>query len=153
MIHFSTLKQYCQGINIPPPQWEHFDVRSFKDNMMTVRQQMPPFKHEFYAIALKLDGGGYAKTGNFSTEGMEATVFFNSPYQITHWDIAPDWQGYYIIFTEEFYRGSQQKPQISQDFPFLLADNSIPLRISKEEAITFIHTFEELFKEHWIDAP
>lgn len=146
--HYSTLKDYCKAINIAPPQWEEFDIRCFEDNMKTVHQQMTPFKHEFYAIALKLDGGGYAKTGNYSTENLKATIFFNSPYQILQWDIAPDWNGYYIIFSEDFYQRENTKRQISTDFPFLLVDNTIPLTITDEEANTFVKTFEDIFAEH-----
>ncbi len=109
---------------------------------------MPSFKHEFYAIALKLDGSGYTKTGNHSTENLKATIFFNSPYQITNWDIAPDWEGYYIIFSEDFYRRENFKKQIGQEFPFLLVDNNIPLTINDTDAVTFINTFEEIYKEH-----
>ncbi|MEM9680788.1 MAG: helix-turn-helix domain-containing protein [Bacteroidota bacterium] len=148
MQHFSTLESYCKGINIASPKWSDFDTRDFQDNMKTVHQQMPPFKHEFYAVALKLDGGGYTKTGNFSTENLRATVFFNSPYQIVQWDIAPDWEGYYIIFTEEFYKRDNSKRNIGEDFPFLLVDNTVPLSIDEDEAATFINTFQEIHKEH-----
>ena len=107
--HFSTLKEYCEGINIPPPKWELFDTRSFEANMKTVHAKMPPFKHEFYAIAIRLEGSGIVSTGNYKTDALKATVFFNSPYQILHWDIAPDWKGYYVIFSEEFYQSINTK--------------------------------------------
>ena len=148
MLHFATLKEYCLGIGISEPKWPYFDVRRFKDNMKTVKHHMPPFKHEFYAIALKLDGSGYAKSGNFSTENLKATVFFNSPYQIIQWDIAPDWEGFYIIFSEDFYRRENQKKQISMDFPFMLIDNTIPLKLEKQDIEPFIKTFEAIIKEY-----
>ncbi len=148
MQHFTTLKDYCLGIGVSAPKWQYFDVRSFQDNMKTVKHQMPPFKHEFYAIALKLDGSGYAKSGNFSTENLKATVFFNSPYQIIQWDIAPDWEGFYVIFSEEFYRRENQTKQISMDFPFLLIDNTAPLELEKEDIELFIKTFEAIIQEH-----
>ena len=148
MKHFSTLAQYCEAIHISPPKWPDFDIRTFEENMKTVRHQMSPFKHEFYAIALKLDGSGYAKTGNYSTKDLKATVFFNSPYQILQWDIAPDWNGYYIIFSEDFYQLGQPKKQISTDFPFLLVDNTMPIELSEEETTLFIGTFADMLKEH-----
>ena len=148
MLHFATLKEYCLGIGISESKWPYFDVRRFQDNMKMVKHKMPPFKHEFYAIALKLDGSGYAKSGNFSTENLKATVFFNSPYQIIQWDIAPDWEGFYIIFSEDFYRRENQKKQISMDFPFLLIDNTIPLELEKQDIEPFIKTFESIIQEH-----
>ena len=146
--HYATLDAYCNAIRIAPSKWPDFDIRTFEENMKTVKYKMPPFKHEFYAIALKLSGGGFTETGNFSTESLSATVFFNSPYQIIQWDIAPDWDGYYIIFSEEFYQLGQPKHQISTDFPFLLVDNTIPIALSETEALPFINTFRDLLTEH-----
>ncbi len=146
--HFSTLKDYCKGINIPPPKLKGFDIRSFEENMKTVHHKMAPFKHEFYAIAIKLDGGGYAKTGNYSTADKKATLFFNSPYQILQWDIAPDWKGFYIIFSEDFYRGPLSRKRITEQFPYLLIDNTVPMDIDEEDALAFAKVFEDIYKEH-----
>ncbi len=148
MKHFSTLNAYCEGIGISKPHWEDFDIRSFQENMKTVHHKMPPFKHEFYALAIKLDGSGYAKTGNYSTADKKATIFFNSPYQILQWDIAPDWDGYYIIFSEDFYREDNSQKRITEQFPFLLIDNTIPMDISEEDAQLFSKVFEDIYKEH-----
>ncbi|QCW98865.1 helix-turn-helix domain-containing protein [Aggregatimonas sangjinii] len=151
MKHFSTLKEYCKGINISPPKWTDCDVRSFKENMKTVHHKMGAHKHEFYALALKLDGSGYAKTGNYSTKNLRATVFFNSPYQIAHWEILPDWEGYYIMFTEDFFRRENHRKRIGQDFPFLMVDNTVPLEIAKDDTNTFINIFKESLAEHHKD--
>ncbi|QCW99425.1 helix-turn-helix domain-containing protein [Aggregatimonas sangjinii] len=148
MNHFSTLEAYCKGIGISKPRWPEFDIRSFEENMKTVHHNMPPFKHEFYAIAVKLDGGGFAKTGNYSTADKKATVFFNSPYQIIQWDIAPDWEGFYVIFSENFYRGALSRKRITEDFPFLLIDNTIPLDMDADTALLFSKVFADIFKEH-----
>ncbi|MGD1840943.1 MAG: helix-turn-helix domain-containing protein [Thermonemataceae bacterium] len=148
LLHFSTLSAYCEGIQIPPPKNEFYDIRSFEENMKTVKHQMPPFKHEFFAIALKLEGSGFATTGNFTTQHLKATVFFNSPYQIVHWDIAPNWVGYYIIFSEEFYQQFSPKKSITQAFPFLLSDQTVPLAVTSEEAEDLYHLFNRIYFEH-----
>ncbi len=144
MKHFSTLKEYCSGINIPPPKWDNFDLRSFEDNMKSVHHQMSPFKHEFYAIAIKVDGGGFASTGNYSTKDLKTTVFFNSPYQIISWDIAPDWQGYYVIFGEDFFKRSHPDKRITEAFPFLLNDNTVPMEVTAQEAELFAKLFSDI---------
>lgn len=148
MIHFSTLKEYCKGINISQPKWDEFDIRSFQENMNSVHHKMLPFKHEFYALAIKLSGSGYAKTGNFSTKNRTTTIFFNSPYQILQWDIAPDWEGFYVIFSEDFFRGTLSNRRITEVFPFLLIDNTIPIDISEEDAILFNKVFQDVYSEH-----
>ncbi|WP_158594694.1 helix-turn-helix domain-containing protein [Ulvibacterium marinum] len=151
MQHFSTLDAYCKGIGISRPRWDSFDIRSFEENMGKVKSQMPGFKHEFYALALKLGGGGYAKSGNYTTENKKATLFFNSPYQIIQWDIAPNWEGFYIIFSEDFYRGTLSRKRITETFPFLLIDNTIPIEISESDAHLFVDLFKDMYKEHRSD--
>ncbi len=151
MQHFSTLKDYCKGINIAPPRWDDFDFRSFEENMKTVPSRMQPFKHEFYAIAIKIDGGGHAAAGNYSTKDLKATVFFNSPYQIISWDIKPNWQGYYVIFDQEFYQLLDRRKHITEDFPFLLIDNTIPMSVSAEEAVHFAKLFTDMQFEFQLD--
>ncbi|WKN43912.1 helix-turn-helix domain-containing protein [Tunicatimonas pelagia] len=147
MKHFSTLKEYCHGINISPPKWAEFDIRSFEENMQTVNQQMPKFKHEFYVIAVKINGGGFASTGNYSTKDLKATVFFNSPYQILSWDIVPDWKGYYIIFSDGFFRRTRTSKRITEAYPYLLIDNTIPMKVSAQEAKFYAKLFSDMYFE------
>ncbi|MEM6629369.1 MAG: helix-turn-helix domain-containing protein, partial [Bacteroidota bacterium] len=158
--HFSTLSEYCKGITIPPPKWEDFDYRSFEDNMVSVRHKMEPFKHEFYAIALKISGGGKAKLGNYQTTEEEVSVFFNSPYQILSWDIPPDWKGYYVIFTEDFYRGRISMPavprtssRITDRFPFLLVDNTLPILLDEKQVALFSKIFQDIEQEFVLASP
>lgn len=33
-----------------PPKYEQFDIRSFEENMPTVIQKMPPFRHAFMQL-------------------------------------------------------------------------------------------------------
>ncbi|MEL6356511.1 MAG: helix-turn-helix domain-containing protein, partial [Bacteroidota bacterium] len=76
------------------------------------------------------------------------TIFFNSPYQIIHWDIAPDWTGYYVIFTEEFYRQRWHQQRLTQRFSFLLHDYAAPIAVSKDEATNLYKVFTNLYFEH-----
>ena len=105
--------------------------------MKTVHQQMPPFKHEFYAIAVRTDGQGIVSTGHHTTDRTQVTLFFNSPYQIVQWDITPDWRGFYIIFSEDFYRQPGQHQRLTEVFPFLLIDNATPIDLRDGQANTF----------------
>ncbi|MEC3908130.1 hypothetical protein VOI54_13955 [Tamlana sp. 2201CG12-4] len=90
MKHFKTIAEYCRTIGIPGSKQPFFDIRRFEENMPTVVSKMPPFKHEFYAIAIKVEDSGKAITGHQPTFPEGATVFFNTPFQILSWDILPD---------------------------------------------------------------
>ena len=112
MQHFKTISEYCNAIQIVAPKQSYFDIRSFEENMPSVVAQMSPFKHEFYAIAIKVEGSGKAISGHHTNFPEGATIFFNTPFQILSWDILPDWEGYYIMFSKEFFIQSKHLQKI-----------------------------------------
>ncbi len=147
MQHFKTIDSYCRAIQIPSPKQSYFDVRSFEENMPTVIAKMPPFKHEFYAIAIKVEGSGKAISGHHTNFPEGATVFFNSPFQIISWDIVADWKGYYLMFSKEFITKSKHLQELLTDFPFLKIDKSIPFTVQPDEVSKLLSIYESIYEE------
>ena len=147
MQHFKTISDYCKAINIPGPNQPYFDIRSFEENMPTVVAKIEPFKHEFYAIAIKVEGSGKAITGHHSNFPDGATVFFNTPFQIISWDILPDWEGYYLMFSKEFVTGSKYLQHLLKEFPFLKIDESIPFKVQPNEVSKLLSIYEFILEE------
>ncbi|WP_299365181.1 AraC family transcriptional regulator [Winogradskyella sp.] len=147
MQHFKTISNYCKAINISSPKQPYFDIRSFEENMPTVVPNMQPFKHEFYAIAIKVEGSGKAITGHYSNFPEGATVFFNTPFQIISWDILPDWEGYYLMFAKEFVTSSKHLQQLLEEFPFLKIDKSIPFKVQPNEVSKLLSLYESIYNE------
>ncbi|MEM9545539.1 MAG: helix-turn-helix domain-containing protein [Bacteroidota bacterium] len=148
MKHIKTLKEYCEYIHIPPPKYDRFDIRSFAENMPTVLPQVPPFRHAFYAIALKIGGQGKAITSHYTDFPEGSVLFFNSPFQIVSWDIAPDWEGYYIMMTQEFLSDSHLYMDFLDQFPFLKIEEAIPFNINIQEAQEALEIFEKIRQEY-----
>lgn len=146
--HFKTITDYCKAINISPPQQPFFDIRRFEDNMATVVSKMPPFKHEFYAIAIKIEGTGKAITGHHDHFPDGATLFFNTPFQLLSWDIVPDWKGYYIMFSKEFITRSKYLQKLLTDFPFLKIDSSVPFEVKPKEVSRLLRVYEDIYVEN-----
>ncbi len=152
MLHIKTLSDYCKAINISQPKHPHFDIRSFEDNMKTVVPKMEPFRHEFYAIAIKADGDGKAITGHHTNFPEGATIFFNSPFQLISWDIAPNWEGYYIIFSQDFVANSNYFSDILKEFSFLKFDKSIPFKIDEADLNNILQIYKNIQREYESDA-
>ena len=148
---FKTIADYCHAINISPPKHPHFDIRKFEDNMSTVVHAMDPFRHEFYAIAIKAEGDGVVISGHHSDFPEGATVFFNSPFQILSWDIAPNWSGYYLIFTKEFIAKSHHFNDLLSHFPFLKIEEAIPFTVERNEVERLIQVFNNVWEEYYGD--
>lgn len=146
--HFKTISDYCKAIQIASPKQAFFDIRSFEENMKTVVHKIEPFKHEFYAIAIKVEGSGKAITGHHTNFPEGATVFFNSPFQLISWDILPDWEGYYLMFSKEFIVKSTYLQKLLTDFPFLKIDQSIPFAVKPTEVSKLLSIFEVIHEEN-----
>lgn len=139
-----TIQDYCKEINIPSPKHPFFDIRKFEDNAKTVNLKQPPFRHEFYAVALKNQGDNTEVNGKF----LDSNLFFNSPYQIITWDIKPDWQGWYIIFDREFLGLNPSWQNFIIDFPFFRLDTVSPMDLPKEDAEIANNFFQQIFDEY-----
>lgn len=140
----TTIHDYCQEINIASPKHSFFDIRKFEDNAKTVNLKQPPFKHEFYAVALKNSGDNTEVNGKF----LDSNLFFNSPYQIITWDIKPDWQGWYIIFDREFLGLNPSWQNFIIDFPFFRLDKVSPMNLPMEDAELANNIFQQIFDEY-----
>lgn len=149
MQHFKTITNYCKAINISPPEQAFFDIRSFEENMPTVVEKMLPFKHEFYAIAIKIEGTGKAITGDYTNFPKGATLFFNTPFQLISWDILPDWKGFYVMFSKEFITKSKHLKNLLTDFPFLKIDTSIPFGVKPKEVSKLLQIYENIYIENY----
>lgn len=143
MQHATTIAEYCRLINVPPPRTAHFDVRRFADNMRTVNRQQPPFRHEFYALALRHAGSNRQVQG----QPLAANLFFNTPYQLIGWDIEPDWQGWYILFDETFARSLPGGPSFLAEYPFLTLDKSTPFDVPAADTAYLDRLYQGIWDE------
>lgn len=148
MKHFKTIGDYCEGIRIRGPRHPHFDIRSFEENMGTVVHQMPVFRHEFYALAIKADGGGKVIAGQFADFPEGSTIFFNTPFQLLSWDIVPDWKGYYLMFSQDFVAQSVILSSLLDLFPFLKMEQSIPFEIPADQMNTVLAIYQSVWEEY-----
>ncbi|MEO1261196.1 MAG: helix-turn-helix domain-containing protein [Bacteroidota bacterium] len=148
MKNFRTIRDYCEAIHISPPKYEHFDIRSFEENMPSVVHQMPPFRHSFYAIAIKIGGKGKAVISHHENFPEGSVIFFNSPFQILSWDIAPDWEGFYVIMTQDFLANSNLFNNFLGQFPFLKIDKSIPFSVKQEDAESILEIYKRIYLEY-----
>jgi AraC family transcriptional activator of pobA len=145
----TQIADYCKEINIPAPRFPFFDIRKFEDNMKTVNIRQAPFRHEFYAIALRQSGSNVEVNGQL----LQTNLFFNSPYQVITWDITDDWQGWYILFGTEFLSRNPGWQRFLIDFPFFRLDQSMPMNLSLADEGLADHLFQQIFQEYHSDNP
>lgn len=142
-----TIQDYCKEINISVPRYSFFDIRRFEENMKTVNAKQPPFRHEFYAIALRHEGSNKEVSGR----PLTSSLFFNSPYQVITWDILPDWKGWYLIFAREFISMNPAWSNFIIDYPFFRLDRYIAFDLPKDAHTAVDTYFQKIFTEYHSD--
>lgn len=140
----TTIPDYCRVINIPPPRHNLFDIRRFEDNMHTVNARQPPFRHAFYALALRHSGSNTEVNG----QPLRSSLFFNAPYQVITWDIKPDWQGWYILFGREFVSMNPVWNHFLDDYPFFRIDRQMAFDLPTQARQEADQWFGKIFEEY-----
>ncbi len=143
----TTIPEYCKEVNIPQPKYSFFDIRRFEDKVKTENSKQEPFRHEFYAIALRHAGENKEVNGQL----LEANLFFNSPYQVISWEVLPDWKGWYIMFGRDFLTVNPAWKNFIIEFPFFRLDKLIPFDIPPADVILANNCFENIFEEYHSD--
>jgi len=140
----TTIPGYCREVNIPEPKYAFFDIRRFEDKVKTENSKQEAIRHEFYAVALRKSGDNKEVNGQF----LQANLFFNSPYQIISWDVLPDWQGWYIMFGQDFLALNPSWKNFIIDYPFFRLDKSIPFDLPSGDVVLATELFEKIFEEY-----
>lgn len=115
--------------------------------MKTVNAKQLPFRHEFYAVALRHKGSNKEVSG----KPLQASLFFNSPYQVITWDILPDWKGWYIIFDKEFISMNKGWDNFIIDYPFFRLDKYIAFDLPATANAEADSYFQKIFQEYHSD--
>jgi AraC family transcriptional regulator, transcriptional activator of pobA len=146
--YYENLTQFYEAIRVPRPIHEHFDVRYIQENLKTVKMQMPPFRNPCFMISITLKGQGsvhYAGTEAFRVGDL--TVFFTAPGQLQSWEVLPDWEGIYVIFSKEFFTINRIILEEIQASPFFDIDNRVSLTLLPDEASELLVLFEKIRAE------
>ena len=150
--HIKNIEAYNFKINIPTPRYTDFDVRSFEDNMKTVRLQMPPFRLSFFQLALLESGNGTVSSDGFAYNLNNFTLFFNQPNQIIYWDVDQNWKGYYLSLNDSFYTVQLDGFKSLHDLPFF-STFTPAIALKQEEAALIIDLLQRMHQEYARPTP
>jgi len=101
-----------------------FDIISIDSLSPSTVISMPPFRQGFYLISLTRTGKTRINVNTRDTTLDNQLLWFVVPGQVFSWVRDPSFEGYHLLFTEEFVRSTI--PDLQAEFPFLrFSENSI----------------------------
>ncbi|WKN44841.1 AraC family transcriptional regulator [Tunicatimonas pelagia] len=146
--YFTSIATYNEAIQIPPPARKDFDVRRFEDNMPLVNTFMPPFRHNFYQVALLEEGTGTFKSNGQRNMLGQPALFFVIPGQVIQWNIPRDWKGFYVSFGEDFTIPSTTALALPQEYRFFASDTIKFCSLGDEPLAQLTSLFEQMRQEY-----
>ncbi len=130
---------------------QHSDVHvfRFRDIGKEVRGNMPLFRLSFYQIGLMRKANFtisfYEK--EYATHQLNALIVFK-PGQLIQWQSDPDWDGYVVLFKEDFLNICQNNSNTRKDFSFLDPTKESFYIVSDSEYAELAETYERMLEEY-----
>jgi AraC family transcriptional regulator, transcriptional activator of pobA len=144
---FDELHQAAMG----QVRTSHPDVHvfQFSDLGNEIRGHMPLFRVSFYQIGLmqRADFKISFYEKEFQTRNTSALIVFK-PGQLIQWQSDPRWQGFVILFKEDFLGICQNNSDTRKDFLFLDPTKESFTLLSDEEFSELSALFERLLHEY-----
>ena len=129
----------------------HSDVHvfRFRDLGADVKGNMPLFRLSFYQIGLmrKADFRISFYDKEFATRQLNALIVFK-PGQLIQWQSDPSWDGYVVLFKEEFLNICQNNSNTRKDFSFLDPTKDSFYLIEDQEYQQLADIYEKMLVEH-----
>jgi len=127
------------------------DVHVFRFSELgkDVQSTMPLFRLSFYQIGLMRKANFrisfYEK--EYATQQLNALIVFK-PGQLIQWQSDPEWDGYVVLFKEEFLGICQNNSNTRKDFSFLDPTKESFYLVSDSEYAQLADTYERMLEEY-----
>jgi AraC family transcriptional regulator, transcriptional activator of pobA len=118
-----------------------------KENMSSMEKYKPPFKKDFYFIALVKNAGNTKITyDNTSVTDLNSFLVFQSPGLLYSFFRDDPASGYLVYFKKDCF--SFFKPDFEKEFPFFDLLHTNFFRLNQNRYNEFAPLFEEVFKAY-----
>ena len=118
MLHFKTLLEYFDYLQLPTPQHPMLSVLNASNDgfLPCPRESSPPISNDCYSISLKKIIHGNLNYGRTKYDFTNGVLIFMAPRQVMQWDssVAFKQKGFSINFHENFLRGTELAQQIKK---------------------------------------
>lgn len=151
MLHFKTLPEYLDYLELPRPEHPMLSVFSATgDGLMPCpRESSPPITNDCYSISLKKIVKGDVNYGRTKYDFTNGALIFIAPRQVLQWDesVIYDQKGFSINFHEDFLKGTELAHQIRK-YGFFSYSANEALHLSPKEEKQIESIVENIYIEY-----
>lgn len=146
---FETHDDFFKAVNMPPSKYDGLYV-DILDKIWTYPSlEVPPFKHNSYAIKLLLKGEGVMRIGQWKQNLKAPAIFISPPNEIVSCKMVDhDILEYTVIISQEFVEKHLRLKHFISVFEYFQADKSAPFVITDDEMTPLIQVFDYIHEEY-----
>tara|TARA_R110002072_G_scaffold125612_3_gene261828 strand:+ start:4879 stop:5790 length:912 start_codon:yes stop_codon:yes gene_type:complete len=118
MVHFKTLSEYLEYLELPRPEHPMFSIFTTigEGFLPCPKESSPPITNDCYSISFKKIVKGDLNYGRTKYDFTNGALFFIAPKQVMQWDesVVFEQKGFSINFHEDFLKGTDLALQIKK---------------------------------------
>lgn len=146
---FENFDQFFGALNLTPSVFEGIYVDKLDRLWTHPSLEMPPFKHNFYAIKLLVKGEGVMRVGKWKQNLASPAIFISPPNQVASCVMANDnILEYAIAISAKFVENNLRLKHFISVFDYFQADKSMPMTISESEIKELMTAFDIIYNEY-----
>jgi AraC-like DNA-binding protein len=146
---FATHDDFFKAANMPPSKYEGLYVDVLDKLWTHPSLEVPPFKHNSYAIKLLLKGEGVMRIGQWKENLKAPAIFISPPNQIVSCEMVDDdILEYAVIISHEFVEKHLRLNHFISVFEYFQAEKSAPIVITDDEMTDLEKVFHYINDEY-----
>ena len=146
---FATHDDFFNAANMPPSKYEGLYVDVLDKLWTHPSLEVPPFKHNSYAIKLLLKGEGVMRIGQWKENLKAPAIFISPPNQIVSCEMVDDdILEYAVIISHEFVEKHLRLNHFISVFEYFQAEKSAPIVITDDEMTDLEKVFHYINDEY-----
>ena len=123
--YYKGIRALLAGLKTVKPLSEHFHIHQFKDTPDSWIKETSLFRSNTYSIILLKKGKAQYKIGLSQYEIGDNSLYFMAPQHLRYYNRLSDWEGYVLVFTEEFFEDHEELKRLVLHFDGFKIDSKV----------------------------
>lgn len=151
--YYKDIKALLQGLKTVSPVSDFFHIHQFKDTPTSWIKETSIFRSDTYSLILLTKGQANYKIGLSEYEIGDNSLYFMAPKHLRYYNRLSDWEGYVVVFMEDFLVDHPVLQNLVHVFDGFKAASQVVVPLQENEVIATQRILQLLYDYAYSDEP
>ncbi|MEM6377825.1 MAG: AraC family transcriptional regulator [Bacteroidota bacterium] len=151
--YYKDIKALLEGLRTVSPISDTFHIHQFKDTPDTWIKETSIFRSNTYSLILLTKGKAKYKIGLAEYEIGDNTLYFMAPKHLRYYNRLADWEGFVIVFMEDFLVDHPVLQNRVHAFEGFKAASRVVVPLAEEDALATQRILQLLYDYAYSKSP